>query len=198
MSKAPAPALSAIVLAAGAATRFGTPKQLTLLDGKPLIHHAIERALEAADAVTLVVLGSAAAKIAMMLPPGAFRSVVNRHWREGLARSIRTGLEQLPGHCDGVLLLLADQPRITRQSLQRLVEAWRRQPARIVASRYAGTTGAPCIFPRWCFLELQTLHADQGARSLLQRHPQRVTAIAHPEAAIDIDSPEDLAGLALQ
>jgi molybdenum cofactor cytidylyltransferase len=198
MTDAAAPALSAIVLAAGAATRFGAPKQLALLEGKPLIQHAIDRALEAADAATVVVLGSAAAEITRALPPGPFLIAVNDHWREGLASSIRTGLAQLPGPCEGVVLMLADQPRLTRESLHRLVEAWRRQPGRIVASGYAGTTGAPCIFPHGCFAELQALQADQGARLLLHRHPQRVTAVEHPEAAIDIDSIEDLAGLALR
>lgn len=197
MSDAPVPRLTAIVLAAGAATRFGAPKQLALLNGRPLIHHAIERALEAADAA-IVVLGAGAADVSKALPTGKVCAVVNDHWREGLASSIRTGIAQLPGPCEGVLLLLADQPCLTRQSLHRLVEAWQSQPAQIVASRYAGIIGAPCIFPQWCFAELQALRADQGARSLLHRHLEKVTGVAHPEAAIDIDSTADLAGLALQ
>jgi molybdenum cofactor cytidylyltransferase len=198
MTRVPAPTLSVIVLAAGAAARFGSPKQLAMLHGKPLLHHAIDRALEAADAATLVVLGSAATTISGTLPVGPFYTVINRDWRVGLASSIRTGLARLPGSCGGVLLLLADQPRITRHSLNRLVEAWRRLPTQIVASSYERTIGAPCIFPRWSFAELQALQADQGARSLLDAHADRVTAIPHPEAAIDIDTTDDLMDLALQ
>ncbi|MGH8314832.1 MAG: hypothetical protein ACRETU_06735, partial [Steroidobacterales bacterium] len=73
------------------------------------------------------------------------------------------------------------------------MQEWRRQPLRIVASQYQGIAGAPCIFPRWCIADLLALRADQGARSLLQRYAAQVTEIAHPEAAADIDSVDDLA-----
>ena len=192
------PKLATLVLAAGAATRFGTPKALALLDGKRLIQHAIERALEVSPRSTWVVLGHGTGEVTRALPSGEFTVVVNRRWQEGMASSIRAGVERLPGVCGGALLLLADQPRITRESLRRLVDAWLRQPTQILASRYAGVMGAPCIFPRWCFTDLLTLRGDQGARSLLNRYTERVVAVAHPEAAADVDNVEDLAALGEQ
>ncbi len=197
-----APPLHAIVLAAGGATRFGSIKQLTLFEGKPLVCHAIERALELAGSSTLVVLGAAATEVSVVLGSGPFGIVVNDHWREGMASSIRAGVERLPASCAGALLLLGDQPRITRASLRPLAHAWQRQPSRIVASQYLGVSGAPCIFPRWCFADLLALRADQGARALLERHAEQVVCIPHPEAAADVDWPGDLAatpaGTALQ
>lgn len=195
MSGPAAPALHVIVLAAGAATRFGAPKQLALLGGKPLLHHAIERSLEVAGASTLLVLGCGAREAASALPSGAFNTVINAQWQEGIASSIRAGVTQLPGDCAGALLLLADQPCITRESLLRLVVAWRSRPHYIVASRYRDTTGSPCIFPSWCFGNLRSLRGDQGARLLLHRYPERLIAIAHPEAATDIDTVDELAAL---
>jgi molybdenum cofactor cytidylyltransferase len=94
-----------------------------------------------------------------------------------------------------VLLLLADQPLVGSHSLNRLAAAWRRQPRSIVASRYGAVTGVPAIFPRWCFGDLASLRGDQGARILLRRYADHVVRLANPEAAVDIDYPEDLLNL---
>jgi molybdenum cofactor cytidylyltransferase len=188
-----APTLHAIVLAAGASSRFGSPKQLVRVGGELLLHRVITAAGEVAGAAVTVVLGANAAEIGMALPPVGL--IVNREWQEGIASSIRAGVRRLPGACDAVLVLLADQPRVSAASLQRLVAAWRAQPRQIAASRYGSVTGVPAIFPRWCFEELCALRGDTGARAVIARYPDRVLALAHPEAAIDIDRPEDLLSL---
>ena len=186
--------LHAVMLAAGGSSRFGSPKQLTRYDGQPLLNRALSGAAEVASAVT-VVLGAHAAEIAAILPPGRASVLVNREWQEGIASSLRTAVRALPGSCDGVLVLLADQPLVAATSLSRLTSAWRRRPRQIIASRYSGVTGVPAIFPRWCFSELCALRGDQGARALIARHLDHVLAVEHPEAAIDIDHPEDLLNL---
>jgi molybdenum cofactor cytidylyltransferase len=188
--------LHAIVLAAGASSRFGSPKQLVRFERQPLIQRVIAGATELAGAAVTVVLGAYAAEIAAMLPPGNAGIIVNREWQEGIASSIRAAVARLPGACDGVLLLLADQPLVGSHSLNRLAAAWRRQPRSIVASRYRAVTGVPAIFPRWCFSDLTALRGDQGARMLLRRYADHVVRLAHPEAEVDIDYPEDLLDLA--
>jgi molybdenum cofactor cytidylyltransferase len=77
-----------------------------------------------------------------------------------------------------------------------LITAWRRQPRQIIASRYGSVTGVPAIFPRWCFSDLAALRGDQGARVLIRRYADHVVRLAHPEAAVDIDYPEDLLEIA--
>ena len=86
---------------------------------------------------------------------------MNRDWQQGIASSIRAAVTRLPGACDGVLILLADQPLVGSHSLNRLAAAWRRQPRSIVASRYGAVTGVPAIFPRWCFSDLGALRGDR-------------------------------------
>ncbi len=184
--------LYAIVLAAGAASRFGSAKQLVRIAGRPLLHTTVSRAVEVAGAATIVVLGAYAAELAPLLTHTPASVAVNRDWREGIASSIRTGIAHLPPACTGVMLVLADQIAVTAQDLQRLATVWRRQPDYIAAALYAGTSGVPAIFPRSRFRELAELRGDVGARTLLHRNPDRVVRVPMESAAVDIDTPEDL------
>jgi molybdenum cofactor cytidylyltransferase len=187
--------LHTVVLAAGASTRFGSPKQLVRYNGQTLLQRVLGVANELSAAAVTVVLGANAAEIVATLPASRASVLINRDWREGIASSLRTAVRSLPGACDGLLVMLADQPLIATAALTRLISTWRRQPRQIVASRYSGATGVPVIFPRWCFEQLAELRGDQGARALITRHSDHVVALALPEAAIDIDQPEDLLGL---
>jgi molybdenum cofactor cytidylyltransferase len=184
--------LHAIVLAAGASRRFGSPKQLVRFEGQLLIQRVIAAATELAGSAVSVVLGAHAAEIASNLPSGTASILINRGWQEGIGSSIRLGVSRLPGACDGVLIMLGDQPMVGSASLNRLAAAWRRQPRSIIASRYHAVTGVPAIFPRWCFNDLAGLRGDQGARMLIGRYGDHVVRLSHPEAAVDIDYPEDL------
>lgn len=188
--------LYAIVLAAGASTRFGSPKQLVRIGGRPLLHTVVTRAAEVTGNALFVVLGACAGELAPLLRHSPGSLVVNRHWREGLASSIRVGVARLPATCDGVLLVLADQAAVTSDDLKRLAGTWRRRPQCIVAALYAGTAGAPAIFPRSSFAELAALRGDSGARSVLRRSVDRLIRVPMPAAELDLDTPEDLLQLA--
>ena len=188
----PADSLFAIVLAAGASTRFGSPKQLVRVNGRPLLHTAVTRASEVTGSALVVVLGSGAAELAPLLKHSPGSVVVNQEWREGIASSIRAGIARLPPTCAGAMLLLADQPAVTAEDLRRLAGTWRRQPQHIAAALYSGGLGVPAIFPRSLFRELAQLRGDTGARALLRRNADRVVRVSMPGAAIDVDTPEDL------
>jgi len=184
-----------VVLAAGPARRFGSAKQLARVAGQPLLYTAVARAYEVTGNALVVVLGAEAAKLAPLLAHFPGSVIVNHEWREGLASSIRAGVARLPPGCNGVLLLLADQAAVTADDLGRLAGTWRRQPQYIAAALYAGTLGAPAIFPRSMFRELTELRGDAGARPLLRRNPELVVSVPMPNAAIDVDTPEDLLAL---
>jgi molybdenum cofactor cytidylyltransferase len=188
----PSEGLHAIILAAGASTRFGSPKQLVRVAGRPLLHSAIAHAADVAGSAVTVVLGAHAAELTPLLTHSQALIVINRDWREGIASSIRTGVSRLPPSCNAVLLMLADQAAVSAEDLKRLVSAWRRQPDYVVAARYGMTTGVPAVFPRSVFSDLAALRGDVGARALLQRNPDRVVRVPMASAAIDIDTPEDL------
>jgi molybdenum cofactor cytidylyltransferase len=187
--------LYAIVLAAGASTRFGSAKQLVRLAGRPLLHTVVTRASEVTGNALIVVLGSGAAQLAPLLKHSPGSVVINQEWREGLASSIRAGVARLPAACSAVMLLLADQAAVTAEDLKRLAGSWRKQPQHIAAALYSGGCGAPAIFPRSSFRSLSELRGDTGARALLVRNPDRVVRVPMPSAAVDVDTPEDLLAL---
>jgi molybdenum cofactor cytidylyltransferase len=183
------------VLAGGSSTRFGSPKQLVRIGGRPLLHTIVTRAAEVTGNALIVVLGAGAGELAPLLRHSPGSVVVNRQWREGLASSIRTGVARLPATCSGVMLVLADQAAVTSDDLRRLAGTWRRRPPCIAAALYGGTTGAPAIFPRSTFAELAALRGDNGAQSILRRNADRVIRVPMPAAELDLDTPEDLLGL---
>ncbi len=184
--------LHAIVLAAGASTRFGSAKQLVRIGDRPLLTLVAGRAAEVVGHALIVVLGAGAAELSPLLKHSPGSVVVNREWREGLASSIRAGIARLPGSCAGVMLVLADQACVTADDLRRLAGAWRRQPLYIAAARYGATVGVPAILPRHLFAELSELKGDTGARALLRRHLDRLVKVPMASAAFDLDTPDDL------
>lgn len=181
-----------LVLAAGRASRFGSPKQLARVAGVPLLLAAVARATEVAGHDVSVVLGAHAAELAPLLRRSSATVVINRHWEEGLASSLRTGIARLPGSTEAVMVTLADQAAVTTADLTRLVAAWRRQPDWLAAASYDGHTGVPAIFPAHAFGALLELRGDVGARPVLARLADRCLRVPMPSAAIDIDTPEDL------
>jgi molybdenum cofactor cytidylyltransferase len=184
-----------VVLAAGASTRFGSAKQLVRVNGRPLMHTVVSRAVELAGHSVTVVLGANAGELAPLLKHSPATVVVNRDWAEGIASSIRAGLSSAPATTEGVLIVLADQIAVTTEDLRRLAGAWRRDPNSLACAQYGGGVGVPAIFPRWCFRELSELRGDRGAQRLLQRHTDRLVRLPMPSAEIDIDRPEDLLAL---
>jgi len=185
--------LHVIVLAAGMSSRFGSPKLLADIQGRPMLAHAVDTAVDLAGAGdVMVVLGADATRLAPLILPAAVSVVVNQDFAEGIASSIRTGIAHAPPGARAVMIMLADQFAVTVQELRRLVTRWKRRPDCIVAAQYGTTTGAPAIFPSDLFPELAALRGDRGAQSVLRRHRERVVGVPIPSAALDVDTPADL------
>jgi molybdenum cofactor cytidylyltransferase len=187
--------LHILVLAAGGSLRLGQPKQLVRIHGRPLIHLVVDHAVSLAGQAVTVVLGAHAKEIAPCLKSTSASIVINREWEQGIASSIRAGIASLGSSSNAVMVLLGDQRAVTIDDLKRLASAWGGETKTIATAVYNGTFGVPAIFPEWCFTELMQLRGDLGAKVLLQRHRDRLVHVQMPNAAADLDTPEDLAGL---
>jgi molybdenum cofactor cytidylyltransferase len=189
--------IAAVILAAGASSRMGSPKQLLVHDGQPLVRRAALAARNAGVGHIIVVLGSSSAAIEHSLGDTEWMSiVVNHDWRSGQSTSLRAGLlEAERARADGVLVMLADQPLVDSNAIGRLLSKFDSEH-RIVASVYAGTVGVPAVFGFEHLNELMTITGDTGAGKWLRARAGRIALVPLPEAVVDIDTPEDAEALA--
>jgi molybdenum cofactor cytidylyltransferase len=191
---------SAVVLAAGTASRFHGTKQLAKIDGKTLIERVVDAVPPEGVRETVVVLGHQAPEIAEsagLIGREGVRVVVNADYRRGLSTSIGKGISSLSDESDGVLLLLADQPFVSRRLLRQMLALFEEGSGagRIVAASRGDIIGPPVIFPRRYFGELLGLEGDEGARSIIKNHMGSLVRfeLKTGRPLDDIDTREELA-----
>ena len=180
------------VLAAGAATRFGSTKQIAEFEGCALVQRAANTASQVCGARTVLVLGHDWQAVAAACDPHSGFMIRNDDFADGLGTSIASAVRAVHHVADAVLVLLADQPLISAAHLRALCAAWTGSADEIVATRYADTVGVPALFARGCFGELVSLQGDTGARDLIRSGRYQVREVTFEPAAADVDTPEDL------
>ncbi|AND68495.1 hypothetical protein ATSB10_10410 [Dyella thiooxydans] len=186
-----------LLLAAGEGARFGGIKQLAPVDGEPMIRRCARQAL-ACGVPVLALLGAHADAVAPVLADLPLDVHVHPGWSQGMGDSLAAGVREVQARhpcTSGVLVTLADQPRIGLRLLPALLQAHARSPRRIIATALDGRAGPPALFPRDDFAALAALTGAHGARGLLQREADRVTRLDprdHDADLLDIDTPDDL------
>lgn len=185
--------IGGLVLAAGAATRFGAPKQLAELDGVPLLEHALSTMAAAAPVGRLVVvLGSAADEIAGTVDLHGADVVVCSRWEEGQSASLACGLAELES-CEAVVVTLGDQPRMSPDAIRRVIGA--RNGAAAVRATYGGHPGHPVLLEHTLFEPLRNVTGDKGARNLLMSVPVLDVPCDDLGGGEDVDTPAELDAL---
>lgn len=189
------PSLQCVLLAAGEASRYGSPKQLVKIPriGKSLLEYALSELPE--DLPVTLVLGahSEAVKNELVNIRRAGLTIVeNENWAQGMGSSIRAGVGALGGHeVGGVLIAVVDQIVLTRACYSQLIRSWLLHPREVTCAYYANTRGVPAIFPSSQFHLLETLTPREGAKKILQK-AERCVEVELPNAEYDIDTPADL------
>jgi molybdenum cofactor cytidylyltransferase len=187
--------IGALLLAAGGSSRMGQPKQLFVYQGKTLLRRAVETLLDTTCSTIIVVLGAEYERTKNEiddLPVGIIR---NENWQTGMGSSIKTGLEHLlqtDPDVLGVIIMLCDQPDITASEIDLLANRFCETGCEIVAAQYSDTVGVPALFGKRFFTELLNLEGDKGAKNLIRSQSANLSIVQIPEAAFDIDTPEDL------
>lgn len=189
-----ATSVSAIVLAAGTASRMGSQKQLLRLGDKTLLEHTLAN-LRAAARVReiVVVLGAAAEQIRPLLPPDV-KVVVNEAFAEGMGASLQCGLKALDGQAAATLVVLADQPLVKPATLNLLVDDYLKHKPQILIPLYRGFRGNPVLLDHSVFAEIAGLNGDTGCRAIFGDHLENIRKIEVDDAGVllDADRPADL------
>ena len=190
---APATRVAAVILAAGEGRRFGGPKLLTPLDGKPLLQHVLDAANGSSLAPIVLVVGHAADELLAAVRPGSALVVRNDNYASGQSTSLRAGLRAVAA-ADAAVVVLGDQPGVTGALLDALAERQRRSGAGAVVSSWNGRRSPPTLLHRDLFPAIDELRGDVGARDILARRSDVVTLHVDPALARlnDIDTPADL------
>jgi CTP:molybdopterin cytidylyltransferase MocA len=178
--------IGGIVLAAGEASRFGSAKQLALLDGQPMLEHSLRAITAAPVGRVILVLGAGAEEVAARIDLHGAEPLVCPRWQEGQAASLACGLAEL-SDCDAVVVILGDQPRISPDAIRRVIAA-RGPGALAVRATYGGDPGHPVLLERRLFAGMRNVTGDHGARNLLMSVSVREIACDDLGGGEDVDT----------
>jgi len=187
-----------IILAAGASVRLGKPKQLLEFNGTTLLQHAVLEAVKSNAKPVIVVLGANTDLFSKEIDQINVHVVTNTEWGEGMASSIRMGLEtvlHISPLTDAMIFMLCDQPYVSAVLLNDLIDTQIKTGKPIVASDYGNTAGPPALFHKDFFSELMQLKGDTGAKKVIQKHSDEVATVLFNKGGVDIDTMEDYEAL---
>lgn len=187
--------VASLVLAAGAGRRFGGRKQLALLEGRPLLSHALAAAGAIGGDPIVVVLGAYAEEIEAAVDLGGAQVVRCADWERGRGASLRAGLTALPADVEAALITLGDEPYVSPAAASRLLTARRPGLAALRAS-YAGRPGHPVLVERQLFATLTDPAEDRKPGQVLKGAGAELVPCDDLGMSVDVDTPAQLAELA--
>ncbi len=187
-----------IILAAGPSSRLGEPKQKIILKGKSLLQRAINTAIHSACRPVMTILGAYSNEIQGDIENEDVLIYYNPQWEEGMASSIRLGIEVLQKtqpQVSDVILMICDQPFTDSTLLNDMIKKKAITGKEIIACSYNDTLGVPVLFDKKFFSELLLLKGQEGAKKLIMKHKESVAEMGFPLGSFDIDTNEDYEAL---
>lgn len=183
--------VAGIILAAGAGQRFGLPKQTLLWQGKPLVWHVCQAAINAGLDPVVVVTGAYPEEVAAAVEALPVTCVYNAIWEQGQSTSVKAGLRALLPQVGGAVFLLADQPRVPPALIEELIRRHRQSLAPIMVPKVGQIRGNPVLFDQCTFADLLRLEGDVGGRVLFSRYPVTYSPWSDASVFLDVDTEED-------
>jgi molybdenum cofactor cytidylyltransferase len=187
-----------VILAAGSSTRLGQPKQLLEFQGTSLVQRIAQIAVSAVKKPVVVMLGANYSLIHAHLTDLPVHIVYNPDWPQGMTSSIRKGLMALLSispETEGVIFAVCDQPYITPGLFQEMISVGSKSQKSIVACLYNNVPGTPVLFKKDFFDRLLALKDSEGARKIIQSHPESVETVPFPHGIFDVDTMQDYVAL---
>lgn len=189
-----------VILAAGASSRMGVPKQLLHIDGKSLIKRITEMVMDAPCYPVVVVLGANRDMIRKELAGMPITIIDNPQWEKGMSGSIKMGLAgsyMTFKELESIIFLTADMPLVSVDLIKKMISKAEEVSAKIndvpdiVACNYGGQMGIPVLFRRKLFNDLLELSGDNGAKKIILANKERTVTVDFPEGKIDLDTMEE-------
>lgn len=186
------PSLAILILAAGESSRMGEHiKQILPWRDSNLLGNALEQAKGTIADATYVVLGAYEEIIKAEVNFESNAIIQNPNWEKGLGSSIVAGMDYFSSKelaYDAVLIMLADQPKIDTNYLNKMIGNWKGNQSKIITTQYKDRNGVPAIFEKKYFTELQKLNKDFGAKDLIASNEGAVLTLNAEGKEIDIDT----------
>lgn len=189
--------VAAVVLAAGMSRRMGTPKQLLRIGGETILERTLKNVRASKVSEIILVLGHAADEVQKTIAMQGLKVVINPDYQQGMGTSLRSGLAAVSAGAAAALIVLADQPWVSPESLNHLIKGHQEHKPQIIVPMYQGFRGNPVLLDRSVFAEVQALKGDVGCRGIFGDHTDDILKLPvdDPGILLDIDSQDDLENL---
>ena len=187
--------LACLVTAAGSGSRFGMDKLMLPVSGQPMGIHALDTLRLDVFALRVLVTSKDKGYLMDAAKERGFGVVINPAPERGMSSSVRLGTEYIltTGEYDGILYAVADQPNLSVATVEKLIDAFEREPGCIWAPESEGKRGNPVIFPASLFPELMQISGDRGGRQVIAAHRELLRTVQVPASELkDIDRKEDM------
>ena len=185
--------ISAIILAAGKSSRFGSTKQIMPLGKSTLLETTIDNYLSSDAGEIVVVLGHMSGNLSRFLGDRPVKRIMNPRYNEGMSTSLIAGIRSVNPDAGGIIIALADQPLVDTATINKLIKAFGTGKRKgIIVPVYNGQRGNPVIFSRKYIDEILEIKGDVGGKEIIYRHPEDVKEVAVDCKGVlqDIDTPE--------
>jgi molybdenum cofactor cytidylyltransferase len=190
--------IGAIILAAGTSSRMGSPKLLLPFKGLPIVAYPLILACRHHLHPIVCVTGRYDLPVQEALH--SWREDVtfqfNVHYKNGMSSSLKVGIDAMKGKVDAVLIFLGDQPLVTNEVIQTMIEqyiACKENGIKIIRPFYNGQMGHPILFDSSLFNAFDDLQGDEGGKVIIQQNTKFLKVLHFPNSdwGVDIDTPED-------
>ncbi len=189
------PRVSAILLAAGKSERMGQNKLLMSFEGGTVIGRTLDNLLASRAGEIVVVLGSRAQDVSAAIGKRDVALVLNPGYARGMSTSLITGLQMISKQAKFVMVALGDQPFVTPQTYDKLIEAALVTDKGIVVPVFRKKRGNPILIHAGYIPEVLLFTGDVGGRELLAKYPEDVLEVKVPDdgVIINVNTPEEYA-----
>lgn len=169
-------------------------KQLLEFRNTSLLQHALDTARSSNAGKVFCVLGANFETITEQIHTNGAVILNNKNWLDGMGSSLAYGVNKIleqENDCDGILVMLADQPLITTDYLNSMLKAFSKNEKQIIVSNYGQKNGVPALFSKDFFPQLINLKGDQGAKNIIQENENLIISLPARAMLFDIDTKED-------